>query len=86
MILPRYNKKRCRQCGGEFQPRQIEQDFCHPVCKRKWWNTARDRSAQVYALLVQWRTTRGAAKGCLGEIARRVDEWIAKDRITPKGQ
>ena len=72
----------CDECGRTFRAWRADMRFCpgRRACRRRWWNRNEQRATAAYQLLIAWRSSRGAAKGALTEIARMVDGWIAEDR------
>ena len=77
--------KGCLSCGGSLAGKRHDAKYCSNFCRNKWWRTAEVRGAQVYQLLIEWRTTRGNRKGVLGDIAHVVDKWISEDRDKNRG-
>ena len=75
----------CRHCGGSLKALRPGADFCSVACRSSWWVTARNRGGQAYALLLDWRLTRGTKKRVLGDLAHLVDGWIRQDREKANG-
>ena len=66
-------------CRDEFRAKRNDQIFCQSGCRQKWHRRVEVRGGQAVEMLIDWRKTRGAKKGALGEIAHMVDGWIKED-------
>ena len=72
--------RECRRCGASLAGLDYRSEFCGKTCRDRWWQQARVRGGAAYALLVEWRTTRGRRKGVLADLAHLVDGWLAEDK------
>lgn len=80
----------CDYCGQSVSSglfgRQLK--YCDTACRIAFWRLARQRSAQVYIMLMRWRMHRGRkgtpGQGALTEVAEKVDAWLAEDRQARK--
>lgn len=79
--------KTCKlpRCGEQFRQKRPDQEFCSGLHRREFWSQAAQRARSVYPKLMDWRKTRGKAKGLLGDIAAEVDQWIAEDKEKSRG-
>lgn len=53
---------RCLECGGPFQRRRSDAEFCGRACVRAWNNRRAMRGAELYDLFMVTRFDRDAAK------------------------
>ena len=75
----------CLECKATKETNRLRVRYCSRLCHDRHKARKARRAAAIYDLLIEWRTTRGAKKGALGEIAHQVDGWITKDKERKHG-
>lgn len=68
----------CRECGREYTPRHLQQEFCSTECKAAWTNRAISRGLAAYDLLMSWRGLR--RWNLISAVSALVRDWRAEDR------
>ena len=62
----KFNTKKCKKCGNDFQPTGNNQDFCSPICKimehitideNDCWNWNKCKNKHAYGE-IRWRGTK----------------------------
>lgn len=71
-------RRRCRECGTQFQEIRHDQVFCRPACRRAFWSWRESRGAQAIELLIRWRRDR--RRGSLAALTAFADDLLRECR------
>ena len=74
----------CHECGGQFEPRVTDQQFCCKAHKQEYHNRQISRGNKLFPLVYRWRalrTTRpDASNAAFSRMCALLSGWIDDDR------